>query len=312
MKNIVFIGTNFFASNILEKMIKKKINIICIITKENKKMGRGQKKGPHPVKNIATKYNINCLTIDNINKNQDEIKKINPNLIVVVEYFKKLSTDIINIPLHGIINVHPSLLPNLKGPTPIQSAIIHNLEETGVSIIKINDKYDCGEIIGRSTCKIKHNDTYFSLSKKLNNLAFNLLKQTIDKIKYGRCKTKIQEEKNVIKTYKIKKEFYKINWMDSADFINRKIRSTFNIAKHHAIIEGNYINIIETKIIKNINKNYFVPGTITKVSKLGIDVITNNGIIRIKKIQFSGKKINSIKNVLNSKSYLFKIGNQFK
>ncbi|HIH2763062.1 MAG TPA: methionyl-tRNA formyltransferase [Candidatus Azoamicus sp.] len=311
MKNIIFIGTKNFASHILEKMIKKKYNIVCSITKNDKNMNRGLKITPHEVKKISLKYNIPTLTTDNINNDEIIIKKLNPDIIIITEYSEKIKQNIINIPKYGIINIHPSLLPKFRGPTPIQSAIINELNETGVSIIKINEKYDKGNILNKQTCKINKNETYDSLSKKLKKLSIKLLFKTLKEIKTNTYKEEKQKNNDASITIKIEKNFYLINWEDTASLINKKIRSTFGIAKHHSFIENNYINIIETVVLKKKYTN-ICSGTIIKHGKYGIDVNTGCGILRIKKVQFPGKKINIIKDVLNSKSYLFKIGNIFK
>lgn len=312
MKKIIFIGTKEFASYILEKMIEKKYDIICSITKNDKNMGRGLKKKAHPVKTISIKNNINVLTTENINEENLNIKNLNPEIIIVTEYAEKIKNEIIKIPKYGIINIHPSILPALRGATPIQSAILNGLDETGVSIIKINEKYDEGNILNQQKCKINKKDTYNSLSKKLKKIAANLLFKTLKQIEKNDHIEKSQNIKNKTYTKKLEKNFYSINWNDSANLIDRKIRSTFNITKHYSFIENIFINIIEAIPLKKNITSTCVPGTIIKNSKHGIDVKTGLGLLRIKKIQFPGKKINIIKDVLNSKSYLFKIGNIFK
>ncbi|HIH2763376.1 MAG TPA: formyltransferase family protein [Candidatus Azoamicus sp.] len=137
--------------------------------------------------------------------------------------FRKIKNNIINIPKYGIINIHPSLLPSLRGPTPIQTAIINGLDKTGTSIIKINEHYDTGNILNKNTCKITKYDTYDSLSIKLKKKSVNLLFSTLKKIK----KKNIKEEKQntIIKsnTKKLEKDFFFINWEDSAILINRKL-----------------------------------------------------------------------------------------
>ncbi|HIH2762128.1 MAG TPA: methionyl-tRNA formyltransferase [Candidatus Azoamicus sp.] len=202
MKNIIFIGTNYFASYILEKMIKKKYNIVYCITKKQKNMGRGLKKNRHPVHNVSLKYNITTLTTDSINNNETIIKNLNPDIIILTEYIEKIEKKLITIPKYGIINIHPSLLPKLRGATPIQSAIINNLTETGASIIKINEDYDKGNIINSEKCKISKNETYDSLSTKLKKKSIKLLFKTLKEIKQNKHKEIKQETKDKTNTKK--------------------------------------------------------------------------------------------------------------
>jgi len=311
MKNIIFIGTNYFAASVLKKLLKKKINITNVITKNNKKIGRGQIIKPHPVSIAAKQNKIKVNTTENINSIEIKniIKNINPNIIIMIEYGEKIDNKTINIPTHGIINLHPSILPQFRGPAPIQHTIINGNKETGVSIISINENIDLGDILNIVKCKIKHTDTYISLSKKLINIGTECLITTLNEIENKTIKKYKQDKHQSSYAPKFNNNYYKINWYDSALNINRKIRAFFNIKKFTTNIDENEIKIIETIIIKR--KKQTIPGTIIKINTYGIDVMTNENAIRIKKIQFPGKKINIIKNILNSKKDLFKIGNKF-
>lgn len=311
MKNIIFIGTNNFAALTLEKLIKKNINITYIITKPDSKIGRGQKITSHPVKIIAEKYNINYKTYKNINtkKSLTLIEKISPQLIIVVEYGIKLNAKLIKISKHGIINAHPSILPKLRGPTPIQTAILNGDKETGISIIKINDKIDSGNILNIIKCKIKETDTYIKLFKKLVTLSFKCIIKTIKDIKKNKIQIITQNETEATYTQKFTNSFFKINWNDTAINIERKIKALTGIKYPYSILKDNQIKIVNGKTLKKHIP--LKPGTITNVNKYGIDIATKKGIIRINSIQFQGKKVNHIKNILNSKKDLFKIGEKF-
>lgn len=312
MKNIVFLGTKDFAAKILEKLIKKHIHITHVFTKPDEKMGRGQKFKTQPVKTISTKYNINTHTYNSINSNDaiEKIKEINPEIILMVEYGEKLLETVFQIPRYGIINIHPSILPHLRGATPIEHAILLGKKETGVSIIKINKKIDAGVILHSARCNISNDETYKSLSKKLTHLSYKTFIETLKNIKTNTTVETIQNDNNATYTKKFDKTFYKINWNDSAITINRKIRSTFDTKKHHTIIKNTEIKIIKTKALIQTCK-LSLPGKIINITQFGIDVATKNNILRIKDIQIPGKNINSIKNILNSKKDLFKIGDVF-
>ncbi len=310
MKNIIFIGTNKFASYILQNLIKKNIQIKYVITKIDKKKGRGQKFKKHPTSNIANKNKIPIFKTKNINEIITEkfIKSINPKLIIMTDYGEKIKNNIINIPKYNIINIHPSLLPKLKGPTPIQHAIIKNDKFTGVSLIKINENIDSGNLLNAIKYKIKKTDTYLSLSKKLSILGVKCLIKTISDLKKNKIKFKKQDKKKASYTEKIEKSFFKINWFEQAINIHKKIRAAFGIKKIYTFAENNEIKIIKIKIIYE-KKNTYNPGVIIKINTSSIDIKSKDHIIKIIKIQFPGKKINLIKNVLNSNKKIFKTGN---
>ncbi|HIH2762745.1 MAG TPA: methionyl-tRNA formyltransferase [Candidatus Azoamicus sp.] len=311
MKKIILIGTNNFAAKILESLIKKKIKIMSTITKPDNKIGRGQKINKYPVKIVSEKYLIPCITEENINslKSEKKIKKLVPDLIILVDYGKKIKKNIINIPKNGIINIHPSILPKLKGPTPMQTAILHGEKETGVSIIKINNKIDSGNILNIMKYKIKENDTYEKLFKNLSSLAIKCLIKTIKDIKNNKIIELIQNKDEETYTKKLNNEIYEINWNETALNIERKIKALTGIKYPFTTFKNEKIKIVYVKIIKKniISK----PGTIKNINKNGIDVTTKENLIRIKKLQFQGKKIITIKDILNSKKNLFKINDFF-
>jgi methionyl-tRNA formyltransferase len=311
MNKLIFIGTNNFAAEILEKLIKKNIKIICTITKPDNKIGRGHKITKYPVKIISEKHSIPCITEEKINSlnSENKIKHLVPNLIIMVDYGEKIKKNIINIAKYGIINIHPSILPKLKGPTPIQTAILNGEKETGVSIIKINNKIDSGNILNIMKYKIKENDTYEKLFKKLSRLAVTCLIKTIKDIENKKIIEKIQKTKESTYTKKIENDFYKINWNDTAINIERKVKALTGIKYPFTIFKNEKIKIVYVKLIKrNIIST---PGIIKNVNKNGIDIITKENIIRIKKLQFQGKKIITVKDMLNGKKNLFKINEFF-
>ncbi|CAB3976244.1 methionyl-tRNA formyltransferase [Candidatus Azoamicus ciliaticola] len=311
MNNLIFIGTNNFAAEILEKLIKKNIKIICTITKPDNEFGRGHKITKYPVKITSEKYSIPCITEEKINslESENKIKHLFPNLIIMVDYGEKIKKNIINIAKYGIINIHPSILPKLKGPTPIQTAILNGEKETGVSIIKINNKIDSGNILNIMTYKIKKNDNYEKLFKNLSRLAVTCLIKTIKDIENKKIIEKIQKIKKSTYTQKIENDFYKINWNDTAINIERKVKALTGIKYPFTIFKNEKIKIVYVKLIKrNIIST---PGVIKNVNKNGIDITTKENIIRIKKLQFQGKKIITVKDMLNSKKNLFKINEFF-
>jgi len=308
MKNIIFIGTNFFAANILRKLIEKKIKIRSVITKNDKKIGRGQKIKSYPVKLVSKENNIMFYTTNHINDTniKNIINKINPEIIILVEYGEKIDNDIIEIPKHGIINLHPSILPKFRGATPIQSAIINNENETGVSIIRINNIIDSGNILNISECKINKNETYTSLSKKLINIGYKSLINVINKIKANKLKVYVQNEKNVSYTRLIDNNIFHINCNSDALSINRTIRAFYGIKKFYIINREITIKIISTTVLRRISKDML--GKVVNITKHGIDINTKKYILRVKKIQLPGKNINTIKNILNSNKIYFRIG----
>ncbi|HFL8824098.1 MAG TPA: methionyl-tRNA formyltransferase [Candidatus Azoamicus sp. OHIO1] len=312
MIKTIFIGTNHFAAKILEDLIKKNI-INHIFTKPDNKIGRGQKLTPYPVKIVGEKYKIDTCTQKSINNKNiiNNIKKLAPDLIITCEYSEKICKKIIDIPKLGTINIHPSLLPKYRGPAPIENAILNNEKETGISIIKINEFIDSGDIIAMATCKILKKDTYESLTKKLIKLSNKQLLCLISRFKKDKIISIKQNENNATYAPKIEKKDFKINWNDTANNINNKIRALSGKRYANSNINNTYIKILNSTIINNILLKNNKPGYIIKIGKLGIDVSTKDNVLRIKKLQISGRRPITAKEILNSKQKVFTIGNKF-
>lgn len=311
MQNIIFLGTNNFALNVLKRLLIKNIKIKQIITKNDNKFGRGLIIREHVVSEFSQELNIPVYKTENINNKHARtfINNLNPDIIIMVEYGIKIKNYIIKIPKYGIINIHPSILPKFKGPIPIQHTILNNEKETGVSIIKINAKIDSGNILNIEKIKIIKGENYINLSKKLANLSVKCLLHVFNQIKNNTLREIEQEKNNNFYAYKINDNFCKINWEESAEEINKKIRAFYGIKKFYTTLDSYNIKILECKVIKSYKKH--APGEIIDLNKYGLDIMTGSNILRIRKMQFSGKKINKISDILNSKKNLFKCGRNF-
>lgn len=307
MKNLIFIGTNNFASKILEELIKKKIKISLVISKIDSKIGRYYKKNPHPVSIVSENFDVPLYKTENINEKKSEIfiKDVSPELIILVEYGEKINNNIIKIPNYGIWNLHPSLLPDYRGAMPIQYSILNGDFQTGVTLIKINDIIDGGKIINYKKCKISADDNFLNLSQKLVKCGIDCITESLNNFKINSFKK--NKKKMFSHSYKLNKDFYKIDWRDSALNINKKIKAFYGIKKFSAKINSVEFKIIETDVkISNEITNQ-VPGKILNIKHDGIYISTGLNIICIKKIQFPGKKIINIKDLINSRKNLFKI-----
>lgn len=274
---IVFIGTPKFGAIILEGLVKNNLKPYLVITSTDKPVGRKQILTPSPVKVIAQKYNIP------IAHQLKEIKKIKPDLIIVAAFSQILPKEILKIPKYGSLNVHPSLLPKYRGPSPIQATILNGDKKTGVTIILMDEKIDHGKIISNFQFLISNEKiTYEDLSKKLAEIGANLLIETIPKWIKGEIEAKDQDDSKATYTKIIKREDGKIDWSMSAEEIERQIRAfypwpgsfTFWKKKGKKLI----IKILEAEeVVETLPKNKFA-------------IKCGKGYLLIKKLQPEGKK----------------------
>jgi len=223
---IIFIGTPDFAVPILEKLIKSDYKPVLVITAPDKSVGRKQIVTPPPAKLVAEKFNIPIFQPQEIKNQISKIKNLKPDLIVVAAYGQILPKKILGIPKYGCLNIHPSLLPKYRGPSPIQYAILNGDEETGVTIILMNEKVDAGPIISTYNLQLTtYNYTYEELEKKLAELGAKLLIETIPKWTKGEIQPQPQDESEATYTKILKKEDGRIDWKKSAEEIERQIKA---------------------------------------------------------------------------------------
>ena len=223
---IVFLGTPEFGASVLEGLVKAGYTPMLIITSPDKPVGRKQILIPSPVKVIAEKYGFSVLQPEKILNSKHQLQAANPDLIILAAYSQILPKEILHIPKQGCLNVHPSLLPSLRGASPIQSAILAGVKETGVTIILMDGKIDHGPIVRNKKLNIKDKKwTWKELEKELAYLGAQLLIETIPQWMKGEIKPAPQDETKATFTKILTKEDGKIDWEKSAQDIEKQVRA---------------------------------------------------------------------------------------
>ena len=222
---IVFMGTSEFSVSALEVLINNKFEILSIYTQPPKKSKRGQKINISSVQKFSEKNNLTVRNPENLNNDKEYnfIKSLSADIAIVVAYGKLIPKNILKTTKLGFINIHASLLPKWRGAAPIQRAIMNGDRKTGVSIMKIEEKLDCGPIIASRELELDTNATYGETEKKLSEVGANLLIENLKKIENGNSKFVEQVHSEATYANKIKKEEAKINWNSSADKVVAQI-----------------------------------------------------------------------------------------
>ena len=300
---IIFFGTPDFALKSLE-LINSHCDILCVVTSQDKKSGRGLRIHQSEVKkfsiinNILIKQPEDLKNIDFIN----QIKSMNADLFIVVA-FKKIPKEVYSIPKLGTINLHASLLPDYRGAAPINWALINNEKVTGVTTFFINEKIDHGDIISKKEVLIDNDDDYKSLYRKLSIIGSNLLLETIMIVFKGRFQIISQSKvNNKKKAPKLNSENTRINWEDNTERILGMIRGLSPSPGSWTILK-NGDNEVRMKIIKaNFSKNNLLDKkNLGKLSIVGnkIYINTKGGQINCSIVQIENKKEMSAKDLLN-------------
>lgn len=285
-RKIIFVGTPKFGAIILEELVKNNYKPVLVITSSDKPVGRKQTLTPPPVKLIAQKYNIPLFQTEKIQ--ESDLKNLKPDLIISAASKQILPKEILEIPKYGCLNVHPSLLPKYRGPSPIQAAILNGDKETGISIFLMNEKIDQGDIISTTTYSLSGTENSQGLTKKLAELSVELLIKTIPKWANGEIKPQPQKESGVSYTKILKKEDGRINWEKSAEAIVRQIRAFEPWPGSFTFWDKSRIKILKARPAKS--EKTLSPGKTFLTPKSQLAVNCKKGSLIIEELQLEGKK----------------------
>ncbi|MDE6477337.1 MAG: methionyl-tRNA formyltransferase [Mycoplasmoidaceae bacterium] len=181
-QSVIFFGTPKIAATCLQALLDSKVNVVAVVTKPDRPVGRKHQIIFSEVKQLAIRNNLTLFQPENLNDIYEQIKQLNPDLIFSCAYGKIIPNNILSIPRLKCINVHPSLLPKYRGATPIQSAIINNEKETGVSFMYMVDKLDAGDILFQEVIPIDEKQTACSLFHIIENKCYEMIRKNINDI----------------------------------------------------------------------------------------------------------------------------------
>ncbi|MDC0593478.1 methionyl-tRNA formyltransferase [Flavobacteriaceae bacterium] len=292
--NIIFMGTPEFAVECLDVLVKSNHNILAVVTSEDKPAGRGQKIKISEIKKYSITKNIKTLQPENLKDPSflNEIKLLKPDIFIVVA-FRMLPKILWEIPKKGTINLHASLLPNLRGAAPIHWAIINGLQKTGVSTFYINENIDCGEIIEQKKVSISENENTGELYNKLKKIGALTILSTLEKIDEKDFKSiKQNESKENLKAPKLNRENTKIDWNKPSNEIHDFIRGLNPFPSAWTSITENkkILKIYKSRRYSSIINEKQKPGTII-MNKNILLISTSSGLIEILELKMEGKKM---------------------
>ncbi|MCJ8006216.1 methionyl-tRNA formyltransferase [Lederbergia wuyishanensis] len=311
MTKIVFMGTPDFSVPVLRTLIENGYDTLAVVTQPDRPVGRKKVLTPPPVKVEAERHGIRVLQPEKIRDEEsaNEILNLEPDLIVTAAYGQILPTTILEAPKYGCINVHASLLPELRGGAPIHYAIIQGKEKTGITIMYMVDKLDAGDIISQVEVPIHEDDNVGTLHDKLSIAGSKLLIDTIPKLISSEIKAHPQDHEKATFASNIKREQEKINWHDAGEKIYNQIRGLCPWPVAYTTFNGQVWKVWKAEKIK-VAKEY-QPGKIILVEQDGFVVSTGNNIgIKIQELQPAGKKKMSANQFLNGAGNEINIGSR--
>lgn len=311
LSSLFFFGTSKTSVKVLQSILELKTNfsVIGIICPKNKNYGRGLKENFCPLKIFSLNQNIPIYENPTEEKLLSLIKKTKVDFIITCDYGKLIKKTILDAVF--CLNIHFSLLPKLRGPAPIEYAILNNLKETGISVIRMTEKIDAGDIYYQDKIKIDELETGKSLLKKLIKLVKNFCFFYLIKIIKQKKVIIKQDEKEATYTKKIRKNDRLIDWKLSSLKIKNKINAFYNRFPAYTYINNIYLQICKANTFENINKNIPVNKSDPKIGKIilftkkGIVISCGSGNLLIISLKFANENEKFAGNYFYTKTKIF-------
>ena len=284
LKKIVFMGTSFFSVPILKSLYQNGYPISVVYTQPPQKSKRGQRVNKSPIQGISETLNIEFRTPTSLKNNKEEyeyLKKLNADIAIVVAYGQIIPKEILSLTKKGFINIHASLLPKWRGAAPIQRSIMNLDKQTGISIMKIDEKLDTGPVCNSYPLNILENENSESLSERLSLLAAEKIIDNIDAVLEDKAVFKPQDDTKATYANKILKSEARINWSEPARNIIGKINGCF--PNSFFLYKGERYKLLKAEPSSKI-------GETGNVLSDSLEIACKEGSIKVLEIQKEGKR----------------------
>ncbi|KGP92810.1 methionyl-tRNA formyltransferase [Pontibacillus chungwhensis BH030062] len=289
MKRIVFMGTPDFAVPVLQQLIEDQYNVVAVVTQPDRPKGRKREMTPPPVKVEAKRHDIPVLQPEKIKHEYGDVLEYHPDLIVTAAFGQILPKELLEVPEYGCINVHASILPELRGGAPIHYSILQGKKETGITIMYMVEALDAGDILSQRRVSIEEDDHVGTLHDKLSEVGAALLHDTLPDLLNGNITPVKQDESKVTFASNIKREQERINWNNDAQTVYNHIRGL-----HPWPVAFTSWNNKPLKVwwgVKVQESFKGSPGEVVRLEEDGFVVTCGDGKgIKLTDIQPSGKK----------------------
>ena len=293
-KNIVFMGTPDFSVPVL-KMLIENTNVLLVVTQPDKIVGKDKTVSFNPIKKLALEENIPVFQPMRIRKDFEKLKNLDIDLIVTCAYGQIIPKEVLDMPKYGCINVHASILPKYRGSAPIQWCLFNNDDVTGVTIMYMDEGMDTGDIIKIKEIPILDSDNVGTLHDKLSKLGCNLLLEVLPTI-FNKTNDRIKQGNNYTMAPMIKREDERLDFNEEGKKIIGKIKGLNPWPLANIIINNQEIKVLEAEFVQKKVDN---TGIIKEIDKKNLGITCKDGIIYLKKIKPSGKKVMEINSFLN-------------
>jgi len=301
-------GSPVFAVSTVDALVHApEFDVVLIVTQPDRPKGRGQKLAPTPVKayGLGRAVTVAAMTKQNYTDVVAEIRALEPDFVVVASFGIILKRDLLELPRHGCVNLHASLLPKYRGVSPIQAAILAGDTETGCTTMLMDEGIDTGAVLLAESVPIGATDTAGTLERKLSALGAPLVIKTLKGLLDGSVRPVAQDESGASYTRKIRKEHGAIDWSKGAVEIERRVRAMLPWPSAQTGFAGKRLIVLEAAVAHGAGG---APGTVLSTSPL--IVATGDGGVEIRRIKVEGKREMEARAFLAG--YRVKVGERFR
>ncbi|MCD8523828.1 MAG: methionyl-tRNA formyltransferase [Saccharospirillaceae bacterium] len=302
---VVFAGTPEFAAIHLQALINSGHEVIGVYTQPDRPAGRGKKRQPSPVKQVALDNGLPVYQPLNFRDPADveQLKSLNADVMIVVAYGLILPQSVLDAPKHGCLNVHASLLPRWRGAAPIQRCIEAGDKLTGITIMQMDKGLDTGDMLSKVTTGILSDDTGGTLHDRLADMGPAALLNTLAQLEAGTLNPEKQNDALANYAHKLLKEEALINWQQPAETIALRVRAFNPFPMAYTLLGDERIRVLMAEPLDKATQ--LLPGTIASVSAGGLEIACGEGVLRITQVQLAGKKAMTVADVINGQPQLF-------
>jgi methionyl-tRNA formyltransferase len=284
---VLFFGTPRFAVPSLEALATRH-EVVAVVTQPDRPAGRGRRPTPPPVAVRARELGLRVLQPERLRDVREELERLQPDVGAVVAYGKLLPGWLLALPRHGCVNLHPSRLPRHRGASPVQAALLSGDPVTGVSVVRVTEELDAGDILGQRDVPIRPDDTAGTLLERLSQEGAGLLVEVLDALERGQVTARPQDPSEATYCGRLTKEDGRIRWDQPAEVVERHVRAMDPWPVAHTLHRGVPLRLWRVRITDGEGP----PGQVLRLTPDGFVVATGSGAVEVLEVQpASGRRM---------------------
>ncbi len=293
--SLVFMGTPDYALPVLEALVSTGQAVAGVYTQPDRPAGRGRLLTPPPVKTCAQKHGLPVFQPASLRRAEaiEELAALAPELIVVAAYGKILPPAVLAIPTRGVLNIHPSLLPRHRGPSPVVTALLEGEAVTGVTVMRLDEGMDTGDIVAQREAAVRPGETAGDLTLRLFSLGAELLLEVLPEWMKGEITPRPQEAERATITRRYTKEDGEIDWALPALSLERRLRAFTPWPGCYTRWQGKLLKVLEGVRVEAPAASEGGPGRVVAAgqgSPSPVGVVTGQGLLGLLRVQLEGSR----------------------